>query len=169
MPTSFLRVHTGGSPPQDHGIWTDREYKCGFLAPSVEYLRHQIESEGQHPVAEKVEAVQGAPARISISELKSYFGLWSYYSRLLPNFLIRTCTTPQTAQAKLIIALDIKAEKKTFEKPKQLLISSQLLVQFDPSLDIHLACDASAYNFGTVLSRTMTDGSENLWDLYLVY
>ena len=59
--------------------------KCMFLAPSVVYLRHQIDSEGLHPVAEKVEAVQEAPAPNNVSELKSYLRLLTYYSRLLPN------------------------------------------------------------------------------------
>ena len=34
-------------------------------------------------------------------------------------------------------------EKKAFERSKELLLSSQLLVHFDPNLEIHLACDAS--------------------------
>ena len=39
-----------------------RKDMCMFLAPSVVYLGHQIDSEGLHPVAEKVVAVQEAPA-----------------------------------------------------------------------------------------------------------
>ena len=39
-------------------------------------------------------------------------------------------------------------------------MSSQLLVHFDPKLEIRLACDASAYGVGAVLSHRMPDGSE---------
>jgi len=39
-------------------------------------------------------------------------------------------------------------------------MSSQLLVHFDPKLEICLACDASAYGIGVVLSHKMPDGSE---------
>ena len=56
-----------------------------FLAPSVVYLGHQIDSEGLHPVAEKVEVVQEATAPQNVSELKSYLRLLTYYSRFLPN------------------------------------------------------------------------------------
>ena len=51
-------------------------------------------------------------------------------------------------------------QKKAFERSKELLLSSQLLVHFDPNLEIHLACDASSYGIGAVLSHKMPDGSE---------
>ena len=73
-----------------------RKDKCVFLAPSVVYLGHQIESEGLHPVAEKVEAVQEAPAPKNISELKSYLGLLTYYSS---KYVIGTHTALQAAKA----------------------------------------------------------------------
>ena len=43
---------------------------------------------------------------------------------------------------------------------KELIVSSQVLVHFDPKLRIRLACDASDYGIGTVLSHVMPDGSE---------
>ena len=43
---------------------------------------------------------------------------------------------------------------------KELLLSSQVLVHFDPTLEITLACDASAYGIGVVLSHRFPDGTE---------
>ena len=43
---------------------------------------------------------------------------------------------------------------------KKLLTSSSLLVHFNPDLKLMLACDASAYGIGAVLSHRMEDGSE---------
>ena len=62
-----------------------RKDKCVFLAPSVVYLGHQIDSEGLHPVTEKVEAVQEAPAPQNVSELESCLGLLTYCPRFLSN------------------------------------------------------------------------------------
>ena len=130
-----------------------RKDKCVFLVPSVVYLGDQIDSEGLHPVAEKVEVVQEAPAPQNVSELKSYLGLLTYYSRFLPNLssLLLKHNEPWHWTSR---------QKKAFERSKELLLSSQLLVHFDPNLEIHLACDASSYGIGAVLSHKMPDGSE---------
>ena len=59
--------------------------KCIFMAQLVVYLGHKIDAEGLHPLLEKVQAVQEAPKQRNVSELKSYIGLLSYYSKKLPN------------------------------------------------------------------------------------
>ena len=51
-------------------------------------------------------------------------------------------------------------QKQAFQLSKQLLLSSQTLAHFDPKLDIVLACDASAYGIGAVLSHRLADGTE---------
>ena len=51
-------------------------------------------------------------------------------------------------------------ERKTFEDSRQLLVSSQVLVHFDSKLKLVLACDASAYGVGVVMSHRMHDGTE---------
>ena len=49
---------------------------------------------------------------------------------------------------------------KAFQASKDLLTSSQLLVHFDPTLPLILACDASPYGIGAVLAQRMPDGQE---------
>ena len=51
-------------------------------------------------------------------------------------------------------------ERKAFEDSKQLLVSSQVLVHFDSKLELVLACDASVYGVGVVLSHHMPDGTK---------
>ncbi len=45
-------------------------------------------------------------------------------------------------------------------KSKELLISHNLLIHFDSSLPLVLACDASQYGIGAVLAHRIPDGSE---------
>ena len=133
--------------------------KCVFLAPSVVYLGHRIDEQGLHPVAEKLQALQEAPRPTNVSELKSYLGLLTYYAKFLPN--LSTVLAPLYRLLKhQEVWKWLTEQEKAFQKSKELMMCSQLLVHFDPKLEIRLACDASAYGVGAVLSHKMPDGSE---------
>ena len=82
-------------------------------------LSYVIDAEGLHPMPEKVKAVQNAPSPTNVSELKSYLGLLSYYSKFLPNL--------STVLAPLYVLLREKecwhreeVEEKAFEASKKL-------------------------------------------------
>jgi hypothetical protein len=47
-----------------------------------------------------------------------------------------------------------------FENIKKLVTSDQVLTHYDSGLSIRLACDASPFGLGAVLSHVMPDGSE---------
>lgn len=94
-----------------------------------------------------------------VRELKAYLGLLTYYGRFLPN--PSTILAPLYRLPKKDCPWQWKSEEeKAFKASKDLLTSSQLLVHFDPTLKLILACDASAYGVGAVLAHEMPDGSE---------
>ena len=143
---------------EEAGLRLNRE-KCVFLAPSVIYLGHRIDAEGLHPIREKVQAIQEAPQPNNVAELKSYLGLLTYYSKFLRNL--------STMLAPLYQLLKhgehwcwTSLQTQAFVKSKELMLSSQVLVHFDPTLKIRLACDASDYGIRAVLSHVMPDGAE---------
>ena len=51
-------------------------------------------------------------------------------------------------------------QQVAFVKLKKQLASVPLLVHYSSSLPLRLACDASAYGVGAVISHIMPDGSE---------
>ena len=51
-------------------------------------------------------------------------------------------------------------QQMAFDKSKKLLQSANLLVHFQPDLELILASDASDYGVGAVLSHRMADGAE---------
>ena len=53
-----------------------------------------------------------------------------------------------------------KLEQEAFQTSKDLLLLSQLLIQFDPTKELILACDALGYGIGAVLAHRMPDHSE---------
>jgi len=136
-----------------------RKEKCVFLAPSVIYLGHKIDREGLHPVPEKVKAVQEAPRPTNVTELKSYLGLLSYYSKFLPNLSTVMAPLYKLLQKKQAWIWE-SPQETAFVESKKLLLSSQVLVHFNPKLEICLACEASNYGIGAVLSHKLPNGQE---------
>ena len=103
-----------------------QQEKCSFMAASVTYLGHQIDEHGLHPVADKVQAVTKAPRPQNKSELKSFLGLLSYYSRFMPNM------STTLAPLYRLLRLDTSwrwgtRETAALETAKSQLLSSQVL------------------------------------------
>ena len=128
-----------------------RRDKCEFLRKSVSYLGYQIDESGVHPTEGKVEAIVRAPAPSNAKELRSYLGLLSFYSRFLPN--LSTVAASLNRLLGDVPWIWSEDEQQAFENTKHLLLSSQLLVHFDPEKELYLQCDASAYGVGVVLSH----------------
>eukprot|EP00731_Ephydatia_muelleri_P012378 Em0006g1272a len=143
---------------KEAGIHLNKD-KCFFLQESVVYLGYKIDKNGIHPLAEKVEAVKNAPEPKNITELKSYLGLLTYYSRFLPRMATMLAQLYRLLQAKIPWNWTQK-EKMAFENSKNLLLSAKVLVHFDPNKELILACDASSYGVGAVLSHKMSDGTD---------
>ena len=101
------------------------------MQESVIYLGHRIDQHGLHPLKEKVQAVQEAPAPKNITELKSYLGLLTYYSKYIPNMA--------TALAPLYKLLRKEecwrwtyTEKKTFQASKTFAYFVKIACTFQP-------------------------------------
>ena len=143
---------------ENAGICLKRN-KCAFMLPTLEYLGHRISAQGLQPTQKKIQAIHNAPAPTNVRQLKSYLGLLNYYCKFLPN---SSCTL-----VPLYRLLQnhtkwhwVPEEQETFQKSKDALNSDCVLVHFDPEKDIVLACDASPYGIGAVLSHRLEDGKE---------
>ena len=104
-------------------------------------------------------SVVEAPCPSNQKQLKAYLGLLTYYSKFLPN-LSSLLTPLYTLLQKDVTWKWDSEQQNAFDKSKELLTSSNLLVHFDPKQPIILACDASNYGIGAVLAHLMSDGSE---------
>lgn len=133
--------------------------KCEFLKPEVVYLGLRISAEGLQPVEEKISAVKRAPAPKNVSELRSFLGMVQYYHSFLPG--LATTLAPLHRLLQKTIQWEWTDDcQKAFEACKEGLTSESLLVHYDLNRELKLACDASSYGLGAVLSHVMEDGQE---------
>ena len=85
-----------------------------------------------------------------------YLGMFTFYSKFLPNF----STTRHALYALLRKDVHWHWGPAEAEASKKLLTSSGCLTHFESSLPLTLACDASSYGLGAVLSHKMANGEE---------
>ena len=136
-----------------------RKEKCFFMVPEVTYCGYVINGRGIKPVEAKVDAIQNAPVPENVTQLRAFLRMLNYYHRFLPD--IATVLEPLHKLLRQGTNWCWKTEQQmTFDKSKKLLQSANLLVHFQPDLELILASDASDYGVGAVLSHRMADGAE---------
>ena len=133
--------------------------KCLFLQSSVTYCGYVITGDGIQPMAAKVEAIKNAPETKDVSQLRAFMGLLNYYHRFLPDVATVLESLHQLLRKESKRAW-LEQQQTAFEEAKELLQSTDLLVNFDPEKELVLATDASDYGVGAVLSHKMKNGTE---------
>ena len=116
------------------------------MKSSIEYLGHVIDSKGLHPTEEKVHAIREAPTPKNTSELKSFLGMITYYARFLSNLSSRLMPLYSllSKQTKWCWS---EQQETAFQTAKEALQDS-LLIHYNDSKPLLLACDASQHGLG---------------------
>lgn len=132
--------------------------KCIFASSSVQYLGHRIDAQGIHPTEDKLVAIQNCPNPENLKQLQAYLGLLNFYNKFLPMLSSQLKPLYELEQKGVVYNWS-KECNAAFIKSKQLLQDNQVLMHYDPSLPIIVACDASPYGVGAVMSHVV-DGVE---------
>lgn len=125
----------------------------------MEFLGHQISTEGIQLLENKVTAIREMKAPTNKRELQVFLGGINFYARFIQN--------RATIAEPLHRLLDAdaewkwsKQEKNAFKELKNQLIGSGILIHFDDNLPIVLSADASPIGIGAVLAHKFTDQTE---------
>ena len=133
--------------------------KCAFLMLQVDYLGHIIDQHELHPTKEKMKAIREAPQPHNANELRSFLGIINYYGKFMPNVSTKLASLYGLLQKEAKWQCGSK-QAKPFQDAKNALQDDTLLVHYDSFIRLVLACDASPYGVGVVLSHIMEDGEE---------
>lgn len=92
-------------------------------------------------------------------QTSSFLGLVNYYRRFLPNLSAIEGPLNELLQGEKTWEWTDACDE-SFRKVKELITSEQVLCHYDTKQPVKLACDASPYGLGCVLSHIMDDGTE---------
>ena len=129
-----------------------RPDKCFFLREQLLFLGHVISSKGIEPDPAGVEKVQKCPTPTSVTGIKSFIGLASYYRRFIKDF--SKIAHPMLELVKKDVPFVwTQRQEEAFQTLKKCLINPPILCFPDPNQEFILFTNASEFQIGAVLGQ----------------
>ena len=126
--------------------------KCELFRDEVVFLGHRISAEGVAVQQRKIEAVRDWPAPRTQTEVRSFLGFANFYHKFVNGYA--HIARPLTVLTGKGAGWQWTSEQQhAFERLRDALCSSEVLVHADPSKQYILQCDASDYAVGASLSQ----------------
>ena len=139
--------------------------KCIFLQRRVSFLGHVVSTKGIQTDPEKTAAVCDWPTPLSVSELKGFLGLLTYYRRFIPGFSAKAEPLNYLTRKKVEFKWGPEQEK-AFCELKHCLTHTPILAYPDfreTSSQFILDTDASSgHGISAVLFQRQVDGTEHV-------
>ena len=135
--------------------------KCQFGATTIDYLGHQITSQGAIPLPAKAEAIRTFARPTTIKGLQQFVGMLNFYHRFVPNaaHIMRPIYDALAGKPMTLKWSDELDEAITIAK--EALAQATMLVHphADSDMPTALTVDASGTAVGAVLEQN-SDGSD---------
>ncbi|CAN6691336.1 unnamed protein product [Malus baccata var. baccata] len=126
--------------------------KCHFMVSHGLVLGHIISETGIEVDKSKVELVSSLPIPTTVREVCSFLGHASFYRRFMKDFSM--ISRPLCRLLQKDVTFDMNEEcVVAFNKLKELLSTTPVIMPPDWSLPFELMCDASDYAVGAILGQ----------------
>ena len=127
--------------------------KCVLGESSLDFLGHQITSDGIHPLQDRVQAIRDYPQSRTAKSLKEYLGLLNFYRRFVPHAAAILLPLYELVSLKDIefYAAWTSLHERHFQQSKDALAAATCLAHPSPTAETHINTDASDTAVGAVL------------------
>ena len=139
----------------NHGILINPS-KCVWGAAQLKFLGHHVDTQGIHPLEDKVQVIRDFPQPTSQCKLREFLGLVNFYRRFLPgcarvlqplNQLLSNC---KSSTKNIAWCEDATT---AFSSIKEMLAQATLLAHPKPEAPTIIMTDASDIAVGAVLQQ----------------
>eukprot|EP00210_Caulerpa_lentillifera_P002711 g2591.t1 len=126
--------------------------KCEIAKSTTEFVGHVVSESGIYPMQEKIKAIQEWTQLGSVTEVRSFLGMASFYRKFIPQFA--KLSGPLNDLTKKGIAFQFGTkERKAMEKIKEKITNPPVLILPDPTEPYTVVTDASQEAVGAVLCQ----------------
>ena len=134
--------------------------KCEFSKHSIKFLGHVIDTAGIHADKGKTTAIAEYPVPSNITELQRFMGMVNQLGKFVPGLAEINKPLRQLLRKDTIWYWG-EAQQSSFQRVKDLLLSSAVLAHYEPSRPTFVATDASSSGIGAVLLQTQDNGKRH--------
>ncbi|CAB4022565.1 Retrovirus-related Pol poly from transposon, partial, partial [Paramuricea clavata] len=127
--------------------------KCQFAQESVKFLGHIVSARGTEPDSSKVEAVREFATPTSLTDVRAFVGMASYYRRFIKNFADIAAPLHDLTKGGQPEFCWTPVADKAFNDLKSRLCSAPILSLPDFFVPFTIYTDASDFGLGAVLSQ----------------
>ncbi|GBG84126.1 hypothetical protein CBR_g38001 [Chara braunii] len=135
--------------------------KSEFFLSEISFLGYIVTVEGLKPDPRKVAAVREAPAPVTLTQVRAFLGLASYYRHFIRSFAFLAKPLPNLLKKEEQLIWTPECEA-AFRALKEALTSAPVLARPDPTRQFALHTDWQPQAISAVLTQQGTDGREHV-------
>lgn len=134
--------------------------KCYFFKEQLNFLGYIVTKNGIQTDPAKIQKIIDYPIPKTVTQIRSFLGLASYYRRFIKNFAAIARPLHEQTKTKKKLPWTEKTTE-SFSLLKKLLTTTPVLVRPDFNKEFILVTDASKLGLGCILTQLDEDGKEH--------